>query len=190
MKECLMKKFERLKAEYIKTFKAGFLSMCRKIGDELFAIVEELKAEGVSFTDLGLSNDGEYILRSLGMVAKNPMGEHADVIFADAKRVKCGMCSNGCEKTPEKTLTLRGFDVLEINSDGSLSFPEQITEEKAPEQPLSHVTRNVEFTRPNYPEICNKDCPHTQCSSWGIASMQGKPCRNITPTNEQWGKGK
>ena len=35
----------------------------------------------------------------------------------------------------------------------------------------------------NYPEICTKDCPHTQCSSWGVPSMQGQPCRNRVAPN-------
>jgi len=38
----------------------------------------------------------------------------------------------------------------------------------------------------DYPEICSKDCKHVQCSSWGTLEAIGKPCRNRTPTNEQW----
>jgi len=36
-----------------------------------------------------------------------------------------------------------------------------------------------------YPLICSKQCPHTQCSSWGTQEMEGKPCRNRVPTNEE-----
>lgn len=39
-----------------------------------------------------------------------------------------------------------------------------------------------------FPLICNKQCPHVQCSSWGTLEMEGKPCRNRVETNEQWGE--
>lgn len=37
----------------------------------------------------------------------------------------------------------------------------------------------------NFPETCTQECPHTQCSSWGIPEMQGKPCRNHVQTNQE-----
>jgi hypothetical protein len=36
-----------------------------------------------------------------------------------------------------------------------------------------------------YPAICTKQCPNAQCSSWGTITMEGKPCRNRVPTNEE-----
>ena len=38
---------------------------------------------------------------------------------------------------------------------------------------------------PEFPLICDKNCPFTQCSSWGVEEMQGQPCRNRTKTNDE-----
>jgi hypothetical protein len=183
MSECLIKKFERLKTEYLKAFKSKLLDVCRKIGDELFEIVKELRAQGMSYSDLGLSNDGEFIVRSFEMVAKNPTSEYADRILADAKWLKCENCSGKCESTPIMR-TMIGFEEYVLNPDGSLSFPPKEEPEPQPNFPQQLITRNVEYITETYPEICSLECPHYQCSSYGSAQV-GKPCRNRTPTNEE-----
>jgi hypothetical protein len=146
-KECLIQKFERLKNEYLKAFKSKLLGVCRKIGDELFEIAKQLRAEGMTYSDLGLSNDGEYILRSVEMVAQNPASPYADTIFADAKRLKCDKCNDKCASGEIKR-TMIGVEVYEVNSDGSLSFPEPPPEpEKPPETPYLLPRRNADIQR-------------------------------------------
>ena len=98
-KECLIKKFAFIKKEYVKAFKAKLFNLCRKLGDQLIEIANQLKEEGLKFSDLGLSNDGEYIYRSISLVAQNPTSEFADNIFTDARRLACENCNGKCEET-------------------------------------------------------------------------------------------
>jgi hypothetical protein len=68
-------------------------------------------------------------------------------------------------------------------------------EEHGDEKAVSVFRDLLEETRKNmhlvtrslgdFPAICDKNCPHVQCSSWGNDDAIGKPCRNLVPTNEQ-----
>jgi hypothetical protein len=142
MSEALIKKFEHVKKEYVKAFKAKLFDLCRKLGDKLFEIVEQLRAQGLKNTDLGLSPDGEYIIRSFEMVAKNPTSPHTDSILADAKR----LCNGYCEE--RKRYTMIGMEIVEISEDGSLSFPEPTEPESQPDiKPILMPKRNCDIQR-------------------------------------------
>jgi hypothetical protein len=141
-KERLIEKFEHLKNEYKKAFKAKLIDVCRKIGTELFELVEQLRALGLKHTDLGLSPDFEYIVRSFELVAKNPTSTHADAIIADAKR-----CINGTCTSTERKFTMQGFDIIEIHPDGTRSYPEREPPKKIPEQPHQLPRRNCDIQR-------------------------------------------
>jgi hypothetical protein len=54
-----------------------------------------------------------------------------------------------------------------------------------PETKETLVPEILRFLSPEYPAICSKECPYVQCSSWGTPEMEGKPCRNRVPTNEE-----
>jgi len=45
--------------------------------------------------------------------------------------------------------------------------------------------RNTDPNSSEYPQTCTKECPHTQCSSYGTPEMEGKVCRNRVKTNQQ-----
>jgi len=49
----------------------------------------------------------------------------------------------------------------------------------------THPTGTIIDPTTGFPLICNKECPHTQCSSWGTLEMEGEPCRNRTKTNDE-----
>lgn len=138
---CLLKKFQHVKEEYVKAFKLKLVEICRKLGDELVEIARELKAQGMQFSDLGLSNDGQYIVRSIDMVAANPTSEFADNIFADAKRLKCENCNGKCEEIT--LLTMRGFDVYTVDKSGNIGIPEPPPPQpKSPNQPFMPTRNN------------------------------------------------
>jgi len=83
--------------------------------------------------------------------------------------------------------TVKHLEWLEKN----LFFYEQKGNEKAvalfrslsedAKRKMGIVTRSIG----DFPAICDKNCPHVQCSSWGNDDAIGKPCRNLVPTNEQ-----
>ena len=50
----------------------------------------------------------------------------------------------------------------------------------------THPTGTIIDPLTGFPLICSKECPHTQCSSWGTQEAIDKPCRNRVETNEQW----
>ena len=120
-----------------------------------------------------LKTSPPVILRYL----KDGDGEHASLLYDAIKRII---------NRNQKHYTIKNYEVFEILSDGSLKLVEPEPQPKIPnpisdaEIALRQIQRNTTF-----PEICTKECPHTQCSSWGIPEMQGKPCRNKTLTNEQ-----
>jgi len=61
-----------------------------------------------------------------------------------------------------------------------------VQNKRTPEEQEYFVQEVLRFIPPpEYPEICDKRCPHVQCSSWGTPEMEGKPCRNRVPTNEE-----
>jgi len=180
-KKSLIEKFENLKNQYKIAFKEKLFDLCRKIGDELFEIVEQLRALGMENKDMGLSADGQYIIRSFEMVARDPVSPNADAIFEDAKR-----CANGvCEGT--KRFTMVGMEIVQKNPDGTTQFPDPEPEEN--EQPRSKLipppmTRNADFISETYPEICSLECEHKTCSSYNTAQV-GKRCRNRPLTNQE-----
>jgi hypothetical protein len=50
---------------------------------------------------------------------------------------------------------------------------------------VSMFTASQKRSIDEFPQICTKQCPHTQCSSWGTSAMENQLCRNKVPTNEQ-----
>jgi len=114
---------------------------------------------------------------------------------------KCGVVIRSMfeyPKTPkqEKLITLIGFQEVEICPKGRTKFVDPKPEEKPriqdPEPDARILAlRSLQRAFPppiyteEYPEICDKTCPRTQCSSWGNPNAMGKPCRNIVPTTEQ-----
>jgi Ca2+-binding EF-hand superfamily protein len=138
-KQTLLKKFKQLKADYIKAFKSGFISVCRKIGDELIAIATELRAIGLTFEGLGLSSDGSYIVRCIDLARTNP-SDHSETLLNDAERLLE-------ESIPIQRYTMRGFEVFEVDNNGKLSIPEPEPPKKFPEQPFRLPLRNRDIQR-------------------------------------------
>jgi len=114
---------------------------------------------------------------------------------------KCGIVIRSAfayPRTPEQTklITMRGFQLVEICEKGRMKFVDRKPEEKPrilDPEPEARILalKNLQRTFPppiyteRYPEICDKNCPHTQCSSWGNPNAMGKPCRNIVPKTEE-----
>ena len=122
-REKLLQRFKQLKADYIRAFKGGFISVCRKIGDQLASIAAELRNLGETFEGLGLSADGEYIVRCIDS-ARNHPSDHTQVFLNDAERLLD-------EAIPITRFTMRGFETFKIADDGTLSM----VEPEAAEQP-------------------------------------------------------
>jgi len=77
-----------------------------------------------------------------------------------------------------------------ILNDGDAHYIEDcvrmVQNKRTPEEQEYFVQEVLRFIPPReYPEICDKRCPHVQCSSWGTPEMDGKPCRNRVPSNEE-----
>jgi len=97
--------------------------------------------------------------------------------------------------------SINGNGNLEMAKD-VLEYAKQLTKVKIPNQSIERfildykepIQRSTELDfikkanvnlQDEYPETCDKSCPHVQCSSWGISEMQGRPCRNRVKTNEE-----
>lgn len=145
--QCLMRKFEWLKTEYVKAVKSKLLEIARKIGEQMLEVAKQLKAEGYKNDDLGLSNDGEYVVRSIEMVAQNPTSPNADAILADAKRLRCESCGGKCQSTGN-LFTIRGFEKFPISLDGQISLPEPEPIQPQPKQSSHLPTRNTNIETP------------------------------------------
>jgi hypothetical protein len=68
------------------------------------------------------------------------------------------------------------------------SFPEPKPIQRSSELDFiqkANVNLQDKFKESTYPDVCSKECPFTQCSSWGVPEMQGQPCRNRIKTNEE-----
>ena len=89
------------------------------------------------------------------------------------------------ETKPTEKRTMIGFQEYVVNPDGALSFPSEKPQPERPEIPKqAMIKRNIDFRTEPFPEICNMECAHKTCSSYGVPSMQGKPCRNTVRTNQ------
>jgi hypothetical protein len=138
-KQTLLQKFKRLKADYTKSFKAGLIGICRKIGDQLMGIAEQLREQGLTFEGLGLSADGQYIVRCIDSARTNP-SDHSETLLNDAERLLE-------ESIPIQHYTMRGFEVFEVDSNGKLSIPEPKPPKKSQQQPFRPPLRNCDIQR-------------------------------------------
>lgn len=142
----LLEKFKRLKADYVKAFKSGFINVCRKIGDQLMELAKKLREAGLTYEGLGLSNDGKYIIRCIDSARTNP-ATHSEVLLNDAERLLE-------ESIPIQRYTMIGFEVFEVDSNGDLSIPPSSETEK-PEFPAPLPLRNCDIKNGSRKMITN-----------------------------------
>lgn len=171
-KETLLNKFKHLKADYVKAFKNGLIDICRKIGDQLIEIATQLRQHGLTFEGLGLSADGEYIVRCIDSARTNP-ASHSEILLNDAERLLN-------DAIPIQRYTMRGFNVFEVSENGTLCFPEPEADEKV-ELPPHPQTRSIDLimqtNAAKYPAVCSEDCPSARMCPYFL-SNQGKTCVN------------
>ena len=138
-KETLLQKFKQLKADYVKAFKSRLLDSCRKIGDQLSEIAVELRKLGLTNEGLGLSEDGQYILRCINSARTNP-ADYSEVLLNDAERLLD-------ESIPIKRYTLRGWDSFKVDENGALSLPEKEETPQPSDNPPRLIRRNCDIQR-------------------------------------------
>jgi hypothetical protein len=109
----------------------------------------------------------KYIENAYGFITRaiqNNHPEDAEVILRDISGLR--------ERAiPEPTQRASGFAHMLECAHGATQEPDPVERS----QPINE-----------FPEFCTKQCPHTQCSSWGTSAMENQPCRNRVPTNEQF----
>jgi len=103
-------------------------------------------------------------------------------------RKTCSRCKcNDSEQPPQHR---EGFIGMLECAHGVENNPTQESESVELSQPTedgftSMLTASQNRSLDEFPQICTKQCPHTQCSSWGNPPMENQLCRNIVLTTEQ-----
>jgi len=148
----------------------------------LFECVENIEKSLTEKDQAYVKNCIPFIQRSLD----SEDVETANLVLCDVNRVVGCKCKDGkCGTTVIRTM--RGFEVLQVNPDGTLSFlePEDETEKPAPQVErnlalLPATIRNIDVKRtitppPVYPTECSENCAHKFCP-YNRAENYGSSC--------------
>ena len=176
---------------YRQALKRGLLTVARELFEKMREYARKLHE--LRFP-LGLPpTEARYVAESLKAIKSNPTSQMSRAVILEIpeilNRFLAPQISRAIAGSDKPKYTMVNFELFELNADGSLSFPPKKPQPETPQIPKETIfKRNIAFhisPHPPFPEICDKTCPYTQCSTWGNPQAIGKPCRNLTLTNEE-----